>query len=292
MLRRQRITLNLIANAGSISATQLQKYLFLMKEETFLRDDSAFYEFLPYKCGPYSFAATRETESLTSYGYVSDDSSTSATTLTISALGREAARQVDGDTSRAVLAIVLKYGKVPLQTLLKDVYGRYPWYATNTELNDIKPAVCSKPKAAPAAVYTMGYEDRSVDGFFNKLIRAGIHRVIDVRSNPVSRKYGFARSSLQAIALKLGMEYTHHPELGITSEKRKGVESSSELQELFSYYEQRILPTKTDEIDDVTKLLKAAPSVLVCMEKEAVDCHRSRLATRIAESTGLRVVHL
>ena len=88
------------------------------------------------------------------------------------------------------------------------------------------------------------------------------------------------------------MEYTHCPELGITSEKRKGVEGSSGFKELFRYYEQRILPTKTDEIDEVIKLLKAAPSVLVCMEKEAVDCHRSRLATRIANSTGLKVVHL
>jgi uncharacterized protein YwgA len=250
MLRRQRTTLNLIANAGSISATQLQKYLFLMKEETFLGRDPAFYEFLPYKFGPYSFAATREMESLTNYGYVSDD--TSATTLTVSALGKKEARLVDSDTSRAVLAIVSKYGKMSLKTLLKDVYGRYPWYATNTELDDIKPAACSKPKTAPVAIYTMGYEDRSVDGFFNKLIRAGIHRIIDVRSNPVSRKYGFARSSLQSIAVKLGMEYTHCPELGITSEKRKGVESSAGFKELFRYYEQRILPTKPDEIDEVT----------------------------------------
>jgi uncharacterized protein YwgA len=290
MLRRQRTTLNLIANAGSVSATQLQKYLFLMKEETFLSRDPAFYEFLPYKFGPYSFAATREIESLTNYGYVLDDAP--AKTLTLSALGKQEARQADSDTSRVAVAIVSKYGKMSLKTLLKDVYGRYPWYATNTELDDIKPSACSKPKTAPVAIYTMGYEDRSVDGFFNKLIRAGIHRIIDVRSNPVSRKYGFARSSLQSIAVKLGMEYTHCPELGITSEKRKGVEGLSGFKELFRYYEQRILPTKPDEIDEVTKLLKAAPSVLVCMEKEAVDCHRSRLATRIADSTGLKVVHL
>ena len=71
MLRRQRIILKLLSSAASgISATQLQKYVFLLREETFLRNDTTFYEFVPYKFGPYSFAAQREVETLTSYGYI------------------------------------------------------------------------------------------------------------------------------------------------------------------------------------------------------------------------------
>ena len=68
MLRRQRAILKLLSTAGgSLSATQVQKLLFLLRQETFLRSDSAFYDFLPYKYGPYSFAANREIEALVAY---------------------------------------------------------------------------------------------------------------------------------------------------------------------------------------------------------------------------------
>jgi uncharacterized protein (DUF488 family) len=175
---------------------------------------------------------------------------------------------------------------------LKDVYARYPWYASNSDLKDLVPDDVPKPKAAPLAVYTMGYEDRSVDGFLNKLVRAGIRRIVDVRSNPVSRKYGFARSSLASLAEKLGLDYTHCPALGISSEKRRVVQTPAEFQELFGYYEREILPGEADAVAKVAELVRTVPSVLVCMEKEAVDCHRSRLATRIASLTSLKIVHL
>ncbi len=138
----------------------------------------------------------------------------------------------------------------------------------------------------------MGYENRSVDGFLNKLLRAGIRKIVDVRANPVSRKYGFARSSLASLAGKLGLGYTHCPELGISSEKRRDVHTHDQFRELFGYYEREILPEEADAVTRVAELVKTVPSVLVCMEKEAVDCHRSRLATRVASLTDLKIVHL
>jgi len=289
MLRRQRTILRLLTTADrAVSATQLQKYVFLLREETFLGQDGAFYEFLPYKFGAYSFAAQREIEALTVYGYLDF----TAHHVGITSLGRKEASQVDNDTSRAVLTIVSKYGKTPLKALLRDIYGRYPWYASKSELKDLVPQNAPKLKTAEIAVYTMGYEERSVDGFFNKLLRAGIRRIIDVRANPTSRKYGFARSSLSSLSGKLGLDYCHYPELGITSEKRRGVQTFSEFQELFGYYERQILPAKSDSVAKVGEMVKKIPSVLVCMEKEAVDCHRGRLAVRIAHLTGLNIVHL
>ena len=264
------------------------KYVFLLREETFLRDDTTFYEFLPYRFGPYSFAVHREIESLTGYGYIQSTGSSFCAT----ALGKQEANRIDSDTARAVLAIFAKYGKTPLKSLLKDVYARYPWYATNSELSDLVLAGTQETRTAPIAIYTLGYEDRSVDGFLDKLLRAGIRRIVDVRANPVSRKFGFAGSALARLAGKLGIGYTHHPELGIPSERRKEVRTPSEFRELFSYYERQILPPKADEIAKVAELMKATPSVLVCMEKEAVDCHRSRLATRVASMTNLKVAHL
>ena len=290
MLRRQRTVLRLLSTAdGAVSATQLQKFIFLLGQETFIGRDHTFYEFLPYKFGPYSFAAQREIEAMGAYGYIAAIGTSS---LSVTESGRREAAAVDGDTVRAVSRIVSLYGKVELMQLMKDVYARYPWYAVNSQLQVLISNTTPKTKIAPLAVYTIGYEDRSVDGFLNKLLRAGIRRIVDVRANPVSRKYGFAGRALASFAAKLGLAYIHRPELGIPSERRKEARSSSDFRELFSYYERQILRSKAGDIAEIAELMKSTPSALVCMEKEAVDCHRSRLANRVADLTALKVVHL
>jgi uncharacterized protein (DUF488 family) len=108
----------------------------------------------------------------------------------------------------------------------------------------------------------------------------------------VSRKYGFARSSLSNLTGKLGLGYIHWPELGISSAKRREAHTPPEFRELFGYYEREILTAKAEAVANVAETMKSEPSVLVCMEKEAVDCHRSRLARCIASMTDLKIVHL
>jgi len=289
VLRRQRTILKLFSTADCpVPATKLQKYVFLLRHETFLGRDATFYDFLPYKYGPYSFAAQREVEALTGYGYLS----LSGSSLALTPLGAREAVNVDSDTTRAVLTIVSKYGKIGLQPLLKDVYARYPWYARNSELQELVPDGAKEPKKAPVAVYTIGYEGRSVDGFLDKLLHSGIRRIVDVRANPVSMKYGFAKSSLSALAAKLGIGYVHCPELGIPSNRRKEVQSDTDFLKLFNYYENKMLPEQEVHSVKVAELMKAMPSVLLCMEREAVNCHRGRLANRISALNKLEVVHL
>jgi uncharacterized protein (DUF488 family) len=289
MLRRQRTILNLLNAAdGAVSSTQLQKYIFLLRQETFLGRDGTFYEFLPYKYGAYSFSVQREVEALVQNGYIESVEKSFGVTR----LGRQEAKNIDDDTSRAVIKIVTNYGNKPLKSLLKDVYERYPWYASKSDLKEIVPENAVQSKDAPIAVYTMGYEERSVDGFLNILLQKGIRRIVDVRANPVSRKYGFAKSSLSNLAGKLGLLYCHCPDLGITSLKRKDVETPAEFRQLFSYYERKVLPIKADAVAKVVEMVKSMPSVLVCMEKEPVDCHRSRLATLVSSLAGLDIVHL
>lgn len=70
----------------------------------------------------------------------------------------------------------------------------------------------------------------------------GIAALIDVRANPVSRKYGFARSSLSDIAGKLDIDYTHIPELGISSKDRSQLCDFDSYQELLDRYERKTLP--------------------------------------------------
>jgi uncharacterized protein (DUF488 family) len=293
MLRRQRTTLALLHEAGkTLSTTQLFKLVFLLAEETFLGKDQAFYEFLPHKYGPYSFALNRELEALVSQGYITEQRLGSTDLYAISAMGEKEQREVESDTTRSVRFIYEKYGNVEIQSLLQDIYSRYPWFSTRSELKNLVSEDAPKQKVAPPAIYTMGYEDRSIDGFFDRLLRAGIHVILDVRANPISRKYGFAKKSMSAISGKLGISYEHWPQLGISSEKRQGVETAAEFRQLFGYYDRVILPQAKDDVNRMADQIQHSPSVLVCMEREAHDCHRSRLANVLSKASGLSIVNL
>lgn len=57
---------------------------------------------------------------------------------------------------------------------------------------------------APIAVDTAGYEGKSIDMFFDYLLRQGIKTIVDVRFNPGSRKYGFSKKHFREIAKKSG----------------------------------------------------------------------------------------
>lgn len=293
MLRRQRTTLALLHEAGdSVPATQLFKLMFLLSQETFLGRDETFYEFLPYKFGPYSFALNRELDALTSQGYVEENRIASTTKYGLTPSGTKEQGAVDADTIRSIRFICEKYAKVGLKALLRDVYSRYPWFSTRSELEDLLPLEVPRQAAAQPAVYTIGYQERSVDGFFDRLLRVGIRVILDVRSNPISRKYGFAKKSLGTISGKLGLGYEHWPQLGIPSEKRRGIETAAEFKQLFGYYDRVILSKVKTDVEQIADQIRMTPSVLVCMERHAHDCHRSRLARVISEASGLSVVDL
>jgi hypothetical protein len=185
-----------------------------------------------------------------------------------------------------------KYQTIPQRTLLEDVYARYPWYATNTELRDLLTTPLPERSDAKLAIYTIGYHRSSVDSFANRLLREGMRVVIDVRANPISRKYGFAGSSLQSICRKVGLNYRHFPGLGIPSSKRKGVSGAAAFNKLFSDYERNILTANAGDVDSVSALINSLPSVLLCAEENASECHRSRLAVAVADSTGLPIIDL
>jgi uncharacterized protein (DUF488 family) len=176
--------------------------------------------------------------------------------------------------------------------LLKKVYSDYPWYATQSELRDLVPENLPTNGPAPIAIYTVGYEGKSVDAFFDNLMRHGMRALLDVRANPVSRKYGFAAKSLREIGAKLGLAYWHLPALGIEGAKRTSLTSFAAYQKLLDHYQTKMLPRQTSSIKQLVKLIVDRPSALLCMERDVRCCHRSRLAVAAAEATGLPVVHL
>jgi Uncharacterized conserved protein len=264
--------------------------MFLLRHETEIKGERSFYDFVPYKYGPFSFALYRELTNLRRDGYVIPDEERVALCEQTVSLAEEKINELPAAFHEAVNNIVRRYGAKSQTGLVKDVYARYPWYTTRSELTDLRSSVRAK-KAQPA-VYTAGYEGKSVDAFFNELLMKGIRLIIDARANPVSRSYGFSKRQFSEIANRLCLDYSHMPELGIPSEYRTDLTDYDSYQRLLKKYEREMLPNLAEEIGEVGKLMKETPAVLVCMEKDVRYCHRSRLAEAISRKTGLEVRHI
>lgn len=293
VLTRQKTVLSLLAQAGRpLSQMVFVKLVFLLRQETKLKEDRSFYDFVPYNFGPFSFTLYWDLRTLRQNGYVTTEEERIALCGRTRNLAEEEAEDLPASIRTAVTDVLDRYGMMKQRALVRDVYARYPWYATKSELTDLRSEPPIPVKQASPAVYTIGYEGRSVDAFFNDILRRGIHVVVDVRANPVSRKYGFSGLRLGEFCKKLGLEYRHIPTLGIPGNARVGVNGFASYQRLLKQYEEAMLPEHSAEVEDVGRLMRRQPSVLVCVERDVRCCHRSRLAEAVADVTGLEVIHL
>jgi hypothetical protein len=284
VFNRQKAILYILKAAGRpVSHIELVKWCFVVAHETPSGGGPSFYEFLPYQKGPFSFCLYRETDILMRYGLLRD----------VGASRWEAtadAGSVTGSLGRSIrndlLAVVNQFRDVSVERLLDYVYEKYPWFTMNSNIKKLQP----RPIADPA-IYTAGYQGQHVDGFLNGLLRSGIKRVVDVRHNPVSRQYGFHKSTLSRLCGQVELEYEHWPHLGIPSGLRRGGQFATRG-DLFRHYLEAILPSRGTEIAELAEAMKNTPTALVCMESAPADCHRSRLANVLAEASGLPVCHL
>lgn len=293
MLTRQKTLLSLLTQVGRpLSPTVFVKLVFLLRQETNLKRDRSFYSFVPYNFGPFSFTLYWDLGSLRQNGYVTVADDRIALCECALDLAEQQARQLPPSIRSAVADILRSYGRLSQKALIREVYSRYPWFALNSKLPERDSVAVQRPMKARSAVYTAGYEGLSVDAFFNDLLKRGIHLVVDVRANPISRKYGFSKRRLGEFCNRLGLQYRHMPTLGIPSTARVGLDGFTSYQRLLKRYEDAMLPERTAEVQEVGRLMLCQPSVLVCVEKDVRCCHRSRLATAISRETGLEVVHL
>ena len=288
MLNRQKTILYFLGLAGGqVAPISVVKWAFLLREETGSKGGDAYYEFLPYKYGPYSFCIAQEVNALAEQGYVEivEDNAHTVWKQTVS--GKNMSRTVPAAVAQDAREIHWRYGRMGTDALLNDIYPRYRWYTVNSQ----RQKLADKPSVEPA-IYTAGYEGVTVDGFLNSLMRAGIRRIIDVRHHPVSRRYGFHKTTLNRLANHVDMEYVHVPELGVRSEDRRALVSQADYEALFASYREGTLKAEVEAIGRVTQCVREKPSVLVCMESNPEQCHRSHLAAAVASQSGLPIKHL
>lgn len=285
MLNRQKAILCILKKAGrAVHRLELTKWCFLLSREMPSKGGASFYQFVPYHYGPFSFCLYREADTMVAEQYLEElDNKTWALAGRSPTPTRILSRSITKDISN----LVEKFKNKSLQELLDYIYTHYPFFTVNSRQG----RRMARP-VAPLAVYTAGYEGLLIDGFLNMLVQRGITRLIDIRNNPVSRRYGFHKTTLDRLCRSLDIDYVHFPELGIHSQNRRNLKTFDDHQAVFTQYKAFTLNVELNAIDRVTKLITEKPSVLVCMEANPAYCHRTLLAKHIAYKTSLPVKHL
>ncbi len=76
----------------------------------------------------------------------------------------------------------------------------------------LKKITIAKPKLSQTILFTIGYEGISLETYLNRLIENDVKLLVDVRSNPLSMKYGFSKNTLNKYCQSIGIEYEHIPD--------------------------------------------------------------------------------
>lgn len=284
LFNRHKLLLALLESlGGNIGATDFQKHLFLF---TRLFEKERSFEFVPYRFGCYSFQAAADKRKLVAQSRLFDDSNWRIARPKLSY--QQALPKAD---QARIKTYVEHHGKLSGKRLIRHVYMNYPYFATRSEIAETHLSkaeyakiLAARPKKRRKPVFfTIGYEGRSIESYLNRLIENDIRLLVDVRKNPISRKYGFSKSALSNICKSFGIAYVHLPDLGITGDLRRNLADQDDYEQLFDHYEKEILPRNIEWIQHLIKLFSQYKRLAVtCFEREHSQCHRDRVAKAVA----------
>jgi hypothetical protein len=271
--RQRQLLLLLDALGGSAGKLDFQKLLFLYCQES--TAGTAPYDFVPHKFGAFSFTSYADCRKLVAHGLIEDDEGWRIT---------DAGRKIIGRTQDMQLAAFARNHRLRGDDLVADTYRRFPVFATRSEIAErvlrgdaaaLARIESVRAARSKTALHTIGYEGHSVESYLNTLLKSGITILCDVRHNPLSRKYGFSKSTLARTCENVGIRYEHLPELGIASEQRRGLDTQADYDALFEDYERTWLPKQGAALQTIHAWIGEKERVaLTCYEHAANQCHR------------------
>lgn len=141
----------------------------------------------------------------------------------------------------------------------------------------------------PIPIFTIGYEDKSIEDFLARLKKHKITVLVDVREKPISRKKGFSKSRINEYLQSIGIKYIHVRELGSPSRLREKLHKDNNLEYFFKEYKKH-LDTLDEIVDNLYQEVVSKNVIcLMCMERDPLQCHRSLVAKKIKEIKGKNI---
>jgi len=145
------------------------------------------------------------------------------------------------------------------------------------------------PSTSRPALLTVGYEQREVDELVALLINNGVHTLVDVRLNAISRKKGFSKTALSNALAEAGIAYRHERELGNPKANREPFRQG--LSSARTRYRRHLANGASGALDEVLALASTVRVALLCFEREHDTCHRSCItAAAQTANPALRIV--
>ncbi|MFH0860009.1 MAG: DUF488 family protein [Candidatus Altiarchaeota archaeon] len=258
---------------GKSSRLMIEKNLFLLKKEEALDEDMKFYNFFPYRYGPFSNMSYFDLNGLRLKGYLSEDEKNPEIT--------ENARGVIVSLNPNVRQKIAKTAeRFNSDNEIKSyVYDKYPEYTVKSESSRIKRT------PSPPGIFTIGYEGRDIDAFLDILIKNNITVLVDVRRNPFSMSLSFTQKKLSEYLQRVEIAYKHIPELGIHGELRKNLKTQDDYRKLFEDYG-GTLKERKKELEEIVSLGRKNRIALMCFEHDRNMCHRGIISDYLEQITS------
>jgi len=146
----------------------------------------------------------------------------------------------------------------------------------------------------PITIFTIGFTGTTAQDFFERLQRAGVKRLIDVRLNNVSQLAGFTKKNdltyfLRAIA---NIEYAHFEDLAPTKDILDSFKKEKQM--VWADYERRfnaLMEQRKPETHHRPQEFDQA--CLLCSEATPENCHRRLVAEHLRRRwSNVEIRHL
>jgi len=121
-------------------------------------------------------------------------------------------------------------------------------------------------------VWNIGYQGRTQESFIKTLREAGVTVLVDLREKPFSRIAGFSKNVLRAALEEAGIAYRGMGQIlgGLTCTPQMWAQGCQE----------------------VAKLAQGEAVAIMCLERDAAQCHRRKLVQILETEHGIASVPL
>jgi len=126
-------------------------------------------------------------------------------------------------------------------------------------------------------IFTIGYEGATQAELIERLVRAGIRLLADVRAVPLSRRPGFSKNILAAGLREAGIDYLGLKALGTPPAGREAARRHDIARLRNIYLHQLDLPEAIVQAAQLSDMAAVRPTVLLCFERDPGCCHRRLL---------------